>query len=333
MTWGAVGAAAVSVVGGAIAKNNGPKQQTQGSTAPAKWYSDAGQAAGTRATDIMNRGYSGYAGERIAGLGANEQGALSAAGSLGDKTQPFMSRLQSGFTPGVLDQYANPYTDSVLGARKRSIGEEYGRQSSALASNQAAMDAFRTGRSDLARSRLDANRIRALDEATNQTKSDAWDKSMQAYNNQNQSDIGALGATTNSELGRIGALGATGKDERGIRQGQNDFNYGQFLERRDWDVNNLGPMLEFLRAGGNAAGANSSSTSTGSSGAGGMLGGVAAMAGQFMQNYKGGGGGTSNGNPDYAPGPTDAGSLQDFGSPDMSGAMSGGALPASTFGG
>lgn len=325
--WGA----AIATVGGAIiANNNKPKTSSSSTESMPSWYTDAATSAGSRASDIMNRQYSQYAGNRIAGLGANEQSAYSAAGALGDKTQPFMSRLQAGFSPGALSQFSNPYTDSVLGARTKAIGEEYGRQSADLQRNQAATDAFRTGRSDLARSRLDNNRIRALDEATNQTKSDAWDKGLSAYFNQNQSDIGALGSTTNSELGRIGALSSTGGTERGIRQGQNDFNYGQFLERRDWDVNNLGPMLQFLQS--TKTGGTTSSTGTQSNGAGGYLGAAAALAGQFMQ--KGGGGSqSSNGNPDYAPGPTDAGSLQDFGQPDTSGAYSGGALPSSTFGG
>lgn len=288
MTWGAIGAAAVTVVGGAIAKNNGPKSRSQTTDQMPSWYENNASAAGDKANQIMNRDYSQYAGNRIAGLGANEQSAYSAAGSMSDKTSPFMSRLQQGFTPGALNQYMNPYTDSVLGARKRSIGEEYGRQSASLAQNQAATDAFRSGRSDLARSRLDANRIRALDEATDQTKSDAWDKGLQAYNQQNQSDIGALGATTNSEMNRIGALSQTGATERGIRQGQNDFNYGQFLERRDWDVNNMGPMLQFLSA--TKTGGTSTTTGSQSSGAGGYLGAAAALAGGFMQRDSGGNG-------------------------------------------
>lgn len=283
MTWATVATTAVSAVGSAVAANNRPKTSSSSSEVMPTWYSDQAKAAGSRANDIMNRGYSQYLGPRVAGLGANEQGALSAAGSLGDKTQPFMSRLQQGFTPGALSQFTNPYTDSVLGARTRSIGEEYGRQSANLGRDQAATDAFRSGRSDLARSRLDSNRIRALDEATNQTKSDAYDKGMSSYFNQNASDVGALNATTNSELGRIGALSSTGANERGIRQGQNDFNYGQFLERRDWDVNNLGPMLQFLQASKPSGGTTTGRT-TNSSGAGGYLGAAAALAGQFLQN-------------------------------------------------
>jgi hypothetical protein len=281
MSWVAVGTTAATVVGGAISANNKPKSSSSSSEVLPSWYTDSAKSAGERAGQIMNRDYSQYNGERVAGLGANEQSALSGAGSLADKTQPFMSRLQAGFTPGALDQFANPYTDSVLGARKRAIGEEYGRQSSALAQNQAATDAFRTGRSDLARSRLDANRIRSLDEATNQTKSDAYDKAMQSYFNQGQQDVSGLGATTSSELGRIGALSQTGANERGIRQGQNNFNYGQFLERRDWDVNNLGPMLQFLQS--TKTGGTTTGSSSTSSGAGGYLGAAAALAGGFMQ--------------------------------------------------
>ena len=282
--WGAVGGALANFAGNI--GNSPGRTTTTDNTTRAPWYANAGKAAVDQATGILHRGYSQYLGQRVAGLGANEQDALSAAGSMGDKTQPFMSRLQQGFTPGALSQFTNPYTDSVLGARTRAIGEEYGRQSADLGRNQAATDAFRSGRSDLARSRLDSNRIRALDEATNQTKSDAYDKGLSAYFNQGQQDVAGLGATTNSEFSRIAALSNTGANERGIRQGQNDFNYGQFLERRDWDVNNLGPMLQTLNAANASAGTGSNgSTGSGGDSKGAVIGAVGSIAGAAIMVF------------------------------------------------
>lgn len=245
------------------------------------WYQQAGQDALSRAQTLSNRPYEGFTGERVAGLSGNEQQASSLASTMGNQTQPFMQRLQRGFTPGALEQFTNPYTDSVLGARKRSIGEEYGRQSAGLARNQAASDAFRTGRSDLARSRLDANRMRALDEATNQTKSEAYDKGLAAYFNQNQSDLGALNGVTAQAATQIGALQNTGASERSIRQAQDDFTYGSFLEKRDWDVNNLNNLLNAIQAVEPTAG-TTKKTTTPKKGMMGSILGIAGTAVGFM---------------------------------------------------
>lgn len=202
---------------------------------------------------------------------------------MGAATQPFISRLSAGFNQGALDQFKNPYIDSVLGARKRAIGEEFGRQSSALAAGQSATDAFRTGRSDLARSRLNASRMRSLDEATNSTNADAYQSALDAYFKQNQSDLGALSGVTGANASQVSALGATGANERGVAQANRDFDYGQFIERRDWDVNNLNTMLNALGAVNPAAGTNEKKKEKGSSDPfGQILGAVATVAGAYF---------------------------------------------------
>jgi hypothetical protein len=81
--------------------------------------------------------------------------------------------------------------------------------------------------------------MRALDEAENSTRSDAYDKAMNSYF-QNEGQM--QGAFDRSE----NALMQTGALDRNVRQAQNDFDYGQFLERRDWSVNNLTPLLQAI---------------------------------------------------------------------------------------
>jgi hypothetical protein len=157
------------------------------------------------------------------------------------------------FRPGQLNRYINPYLDQVLENRQRVIGEEYGRQSADLARRQSAMDAFRTGRSDLARSRLNDYRLRALDDSEAEARAEAFDRAMAAYSGDRQmrlgANLGALQSTIQSQNSQIGALAQTGATSRAINQAQLDFDYGQFLEGRDWDVNNFGILLDALRVG------------------------------------------------------------------------------------
>lgn len=212
-----------------------------------QYIDDASRGAIDRAQQISRRGYTPFSGQRVAGLSANEQQAKDMASRFGEQTQ---ARLGSGFQSNDLKQFENPYLDRVLANRKRGIGEEFDRQSSALAANQSATDAFRSGRSDLARSRLNKDRLRALDEAENTSRSDAYDRAMSSYFQDDQQRQGAFDRAQN-------ALNNTGGLERNIDQAQKDFDYGQFLERRDWDINNLQPLLAAIGA---ARGGSTSTT-------------------------------------------------------------------------
>lgn len=260
MAWQALAGAGISALGSAFGGG--------GSSKPPKWLRRSSKWAVDRAQQLAQRPYTAFSGERVAPLSANEQQASSIAGTFGARTQPFLGRLSQGFSPGALDQYANPYLDRVLGARRRVIGEEYTRQAGELGRRQSTMDAYRTGRSALERSRLEYNRMRALSDAEAEGQAGAFDRAMDAYARDRGLDIGALGATTQATEAEVGALSRTGATERSLSQAQRDFDYGQFIEGRDWSVNNMGPLLDAIRAASGAAGTTTTQGNTGSAMAG-----------------------------------------------------------------
>ncbi len=235
------------------AKEAGKGSKNTSATQVPKWLEDASQGAVGRADQLSRRAYQGFDGQRVAGLGRNEQMAGSQANAYGARLN---NKLRTGFQSKDLEQFENPYLDRVLKQRQRGIGEEFGRQSANLEANQSAMNAFRSGRGDLARSRLNESRLRALDEAEGTERANAFDKSMGAYF-QNEAQLG--GAFGQSQQ----ALAQTGLAERGVRQAQADFNYGQFLEKRDWDVNNMGPLLNAIST---ARGGSTTTNTTGGQG-------------------------------------------------------------------
>lgn len=276
MSWGAIGGAAITTAGSLLGGG--------GNGGPPRWLRKANKAAVGRAEELSNRPYSSYTGDRVAGLSGNERQAGALARNWGAATQPYFDDLRSNaqFDPSQLSQYENPYLDRVLKARQRVIGDEYGRQLGVLTRNQSATDAFRTGRSDLARSRLDDNRMLALDDAEGEARAGAYQSALGAYQSNQQlrynSDMGALGATLDSQRGQYGALMGSGGVERSIRQGQMDFDYGQFLEGRDWDVNNFGITLDALRtAQGSGAEQGQGGPSNGSL--------LAGLLGTVVSNY------------------------------------------------
>lgn len=253
MSWGAIGGAAISTVGSALSGGG------SGGGMP-RWLKKKNKSAVARAEALSNRPYTPFTGQRVAGLGQNERAAGALARNYSAGLQPYLRGLTSStqFDPSQLSQYEDPYLDRVLESRRRVIGEEFGRQSADLGRRQSAMDAFGTGRSMLARSRLDEARMRALDDAEAEARSGAFNAAMGFYGDDRrlgaQANLGALQSTINAQNAQMGALAQTGATERSIRQAGMDFDYGQFLEGRDWDVNNFGVLLDALRTAQGAQG-------------------------------------------------------------------------------
>lgn len=250
-------------------QKKGLKQQSKSTTEIPAYLNSASEDLVNRAGRLSQRAYTPFTGNRVAGFGNNEQQAEQLASQYGSQVRDRMNR---GFQGSDLSAFENPYLDRVLEQRKRTIGEEYGRQSAALNTRQSAMNAFRSGRSDLARSRLDESRLRALDEADAETRSGAFDRAMSNYFQDQQVQQGAFDRAESS-------LQQTGAAERSIRQAGLDFNYGQFLEGRDWDVNNLTPLMNAISvARGNQSTTTNGSTSQPGKDAWGAAGGLLATA-------------------------------------------------------
>lgn len=218
------------------------------------WYSAAGQFALGRAIDLSERPYEAYSGNRVAGLSQNEQQASGMARSAFSQVQPYMHRLQGGFSGANISNFMNPYTDRVLESRKRGITDEFGRQMGDISRNQAATDAFRSGRSDLARARANASKLRALDDATAETEAAAFESAKDSMFRQGAQDLGAIGAVSSANQSAQQGLMSTGMAERSVDQANRDFDYGQFLERRDWDVNNLNNLIAAIQGVNSTAG-------------------------------------------------------------------------------
>jgi hypothetical protein len=72
----------------------------------------------------------------------------------------------------------------------------------------------------------------------------AQDAQLKLQSGQGQLSAGQTLAGINQQ--QIQDLMNTGNVARVVQQSQDNFNYGQFLENRDWNVNNLTPLLQTL---------------------------------------------------------------------------------------
>jgi hypothetical protein len=248
------------------------------------WMDAAGRKATERGSALADRGYTGYdSRKRVAGLHGNEQLASQRAASLSSRYQPFLDRAGTEFSSGALGKYMDPYREQVIDVGNRRINEDYGREMGALSRKRGMIDAFGGSRGTQLESALNSRRDRAIRENETLGLSSAFNQGRDAFFQDRASNMSA--AQTIGALGgdEINLLGSTGANERQQSQMTKDFDYGQFLEKRDWDLNNLQPLLAAISGAAPAAGrTETSTTKTSGGGFGQVLGLAAAVGGAFL---------------------------------------------------
>lgn len=283
MPWG-VAAAAVGAAGTYAAS----KQASKGSkttTSRPEWLDSASNDAINRARTISDRPYQGYdVRQRVAGLSGNESLAYQQAASLGGKYQPLIDRAGQQFSGSALNNYINPYREQVLDVNARKINQQFDSQLGALNAKRSMMDAFGSDRGTLLEGQLNRARAQALSDANTQGLSDAYDKASNLFLADRQGALQAAQTGMGIDQATMNAQTATGALERGVRQSQADFDYGQFIEKRDWSTSNLQPLLDAIATASGATGGTTSRTGQTGSTAGALAGLASTIAGSYLAN-------------------------------------------------
>lgn len=307
MPWG-VAAAAVGAAGSIYASNKNANTTTQNQQ-QAPQLQAATNTALQQGTAISQRPYTPYTGSVVAPLSTNEQTASGLAQTGGTQAQSYLTSAGqelSGikdYNTSNLQSYMNPYVSSVLTPELTQENINYNAQQSALANSKAG--AFGGDRSALAAEGLNYVHSQTIASDVGNAYSQAYTNAQTAFFNDQQKTINTANALANvgndvSKLNtqQIQDLMATGGIERALQQSQLDFNYQQFLENRDWSVNNLQPLLNSIAA---AKGANMTTTTTGpqSGIAGQAIGAAATIAGMYFTGGKSTSSSNNPQNPSY----------------------------------
>lgn len=291
--WITAGSAAVGALGDYFG-NKGASASSTTSRPP--WLDAATQDIFGRAKGLADRPYTPYQGQRVASLSGNEQMAINNAASLSGKYQPLIDRSSKEFNSGNLQQYMNPYTEGVLDVNARKINSQFDKQLSSLNSKRGMMDAFGSDRGTLLESQLNRGRAQTLSDANIQGLSDAYDKGSSAFFNDKNSALNTAYVGSALDNQAISAQANTGALSRGVDQAQKDFDYGQFIESRDWSMNNFTSLLNALNAASGAAGKTTSESSKNATNIGGTLAGLAqTVAGAYINQQNNSAGGTTGG--------------------------------------
>lgn len=265
------------------------KRTKQETTLPS-WVTDASKSAVQRGEQISNRQYEGYSGDRVAGLSQNEQMASEQARTgFGSATDHFKSGAAAlggmkSWTDADHSSFMNPYTENVVNRQLRDTGRQFDTRRSDLARTSGMRSAFGGGRQTALEGNLDRDHLETTGDISGAGYSAAYDRGMDQFNQEQQRKIaesaafGNLGSGVAGVAGaQVGALSQTGQTERQIDQLGKDFDYMQFIERRDWDVNNLQPLLASIQAAKHGQTTNTKEKTSG----GGLtqLAGMAAVVG------------------------------------------------------
>lgn len=282
---------------------------------------EASLGAISRGDALSKRPYSGYKGPRVAGLSGNEQRAVSLADTGYGQSRNYLDKAGqtidgvagSTWNGDTAKQYMNPYVDNVVNNTLRKEGEAYQKNQNQIRGNAARVGAFGGSRATLLETEGTKNHLEAVGDITDKGYSDAFNNAFTNWNQDQNRKLQAAQAyeSVGGDLSRmnndqIQGLLQTGGADRVVRQLNDDVLYSNFIENRDWDVNNFGTLLDSIRTARSEGGSSNASRSNA---AGEVVGAVSSIAGYF-------GGKSGSSSPGYGGGynGSQTGSASDYGS-------------------
>lgn len=234
----------------------GSNDTTTKSTVPG-YLKDASQDITARAAAIADRPYTPYTGERFAPLHQNQYAAADLASNFAGNGQNWINQAADlygqsarGISDFNINDYMNPYIEQVLDPQLAALNEYYGVQNRNLEDAAVAAGAFGGSRHGVSEARMRDDEAENVAQTVGQGYYSAYNDAMNQINAEMARQAGAAGgllntATTGSGITTddINRLLGTGAVMQAGDQRQNDFDYQQYLEQRDWAVNQLMPYI------------------------------------------------------------------------------------------
>jgi hypothetical protein len=222
-----------------------PVNQTQTTTQGIASYAQpaVNQIIG-RATELAQRPYESYGGERVAGLSGLQNQALGGIGGL-QPAGAFQYSPTQQFTSGIAQQYMNPFTD-VLQQREQQRAGQAAAQEGANAVAAGAFGGYRQGVQKAIGADLSAMRSMDIDRQ-------AFENAQRQFNQYQTQDFQRQQAQDRAnQLAQQGAMdvyGAqlrAGATPRDIEQQRNEANYQDWLSGKEYDWKNVGRLQSAL---------------------------------------------------------------------------------------
>lgn len=229
-------------------------------TQPA-WMTEGSKRAVSMATDISNREYTNYDGQRIADMSQSERMGIEGFQAEGgrydadfDKARGALDSVGSFTDEGVREKYMNPYIEGVLQPGVRRRDRAFGAQKAELKRTSGMRGAF-GGRQNVAEDLLSKSNQEGLDDLYASGYGAAFDSATALHGSEQDRSIrqaAMYGENARTQAG-VNAqsyrnMMDSGIVERTRDQAELDFKYIEHLEERDWDVTNLSTLVNTLAA-------------------------------------------------------------------------------------
>lgn len=223
-----------------------PSQQTVTSQIP-EYFKEIQERTLRTAENVFTTPYEGYTGERVAPLSAGEQ---AAANVFSTQILPQAGQLaQIGaqtFDTATMQQYMNPYTNAVIQSTLSDLGETYGQQQRAMATQAIGAGAFGGSREGVERA---LGRERYLDQVadvSSRLRQAGFESGAQRFAQDRATQLQAAQSQLSGLAGAAAGLGQYGATARGIEQAGLAEAYRDFIEEREYPAGQIRQMVGAL---------------------------------------------------------------------------------------
>ena len=233
---------------------------------------------------IGSQSYTPYTGQRVARISGNEAEASRLAGEGSAQARDYYGRsasmLEGMNDPAKIQQYMNPYLQSVLDPALRETGRAFDQRRTQVRGQAGKVGAFGGDRQSLLETQLDKSYLETVGDMTGRANFDAYENATARMERASQAwrDLG--GDVTRMNAQQIQDLMLTGGVERLLDQAKLDFDYQQFTENRDWNIRNLTPLLASLQVPASSSQTDTTKESGGQLGQ--ILGAAVSIGGAFF---------------------------------------------------
>lgn len=255
-----------------------PQQVTSTTSNIPDWLQGPTMSMVARGEALSNIPYQAYGGQRVADFTPAQQEAfkqiygLERPGEYGAAGQATGAALGAayGYKPGQFDtsaatQYMSPYQQAVTDIAKREAVGEAALMNRELSGKAAKAGAFGGSRFGIEQALLGSKLATNLSDIQTKGQQEAFLNAQQQFERDRQAASGAAqlraqtGLTAGSQLANLGtaiqasdlqriqALSAAGEQQQAMQQQKLSQAYEDYLEKRDWERNQLGFLSGLVR--------------------------------------------------------------------------------------
>ena len=223
-----------------------PSQQTTSYDIP-QYFKDIQERTLKKAEQLGQRPYQAYTGQMIAPLSALEQQSANVATQqLLPQTQQLRAIGEQRFTPTVAQQYMNPYESQVIKGAIGDVEEQYQQAQRALSATAVGAGAFGGTRFGVERALGTERFLDQVGDISSRLRQAGFESGAARFAADRATQLNAAQGQLAGLTGAAAGLSQYGGIERGIEQTQLAEAYRNFIEEREYPVEQVRQVVGAL---------------------------------------------------------------------------------------